>query len=40
VVDYTEKIKVLETRIQQMDAIIHGMIGRIESLEQRTNTAT
>ena len=39
VVDYAEKIKALETRIQQMDAIINGMIGRIESLEQRTDKA-
>jgi hypothetical protein len=39
VVDYTEKIKTLEARIQQMDAIINGMIGRIESLEQRVEKA-
>jgi hypothetical protein len=39
VVDYTEKIRVLEARIQQMDAIINGMIGRIESLEQRVDKA-
>ena len=39
VIDYAEKIKVLEARIQQMDAIINGMIGRIESLEQRVDKA-
>ena len=39
VVDYTEKIKALETRIQQMDAIMNGMLGRIESLEQKINKA-
>ena len=39
VIDYTEKIKILEARIQQMDAIINGMIGRIESLEQRVDKA-
>ena len=39
VIDYTEKIKILEARIQQMDMIINGMIGRIESLEQRVDKA-
>jgi hypothetical protein len=39
VIDYTEKIKILEARIQQMDAIINGMIGRIESLEKRVDKA-
>ena len=35
VIDYSEKIKVLETQIQQMDTIINGLVGRIETLEKR-----
>jgi hypothetical protein len=35
VIDYSEKIKALETQIDQMDIIINGLITRIETLEKR-----
>jgi len=35
VIDYSEKIKALETQIRQMDTIINNMVKRIETLEKR-----
>ncbi len=35
VIDYSEKIKTLESQIYQMDTIINGLVKRIETLEKR-----
>ena len=35
VIDYSEKIKALESQIRQMDTIINDMVKRIETLEKR-----